>query len=160
MSSPDTQVQGTATSSGGPSFLSLSLNVGPPVDCAGYNEFSPDWVGVNGSANLTQKLITYRIGYRTLFNGWQTNGISRVQACFSAPYTFATRAGFGRTPTQVRRRRGRRGRDVVHGASCPSARCSCSTNRRRASRIASSLRDGVAVTVKMPGGSIDPRMRG
>ena len=51
---------------------------------------------VNGSANLTQKLITFKISYRTLFNGWQTNGISRVQACFSAPYTFATRVGFVR----------------------------------------------------------------
>ena len=45
---------------------------------------------VNGSANLPYKLITFKISYRTLFNGWQTNGLSRVQACFSAPYTFAT----------------------------------------------------------------------
>ena len=136
MSSPDTQVQGTATSSGGPSFLSLSLNAGPPVDCRDYSEFSPDWVGVNGSANLTQKLITYRIGYRTLFNGWQTNGISRVQACFSAPYSFATRAGFVRTSrydgdATAWTSRGTRG-------SCPSARCSAGRTSRRASRIASS----------------------
>ena len=70
-----------------PSSISLSLNAGSAFQCKGYNAFSPDWVDVNGSANLLYKLITFKISYRTLFNGWQTNGLSRVQACFSAPYS-------------------------------------------------------------------------
>ena len=159
VSSPDTLVQGTATSSGGPSFLSLSLNVGPPVDCADYNEFSPDWVGVNGSANLTQKLITYRIGYRTLFSGWQTNGISRVQACFSAPYSFATRAGFVRTTTMYDGDADGVDEPWYTGV-LPECKVLGRTNVPPCVSDRKLVREGVAITVKMPGGAIDPRMRG
>ena len=97
MSSATTQIQGTGVSNGvGTSSISLSLNAGSTFKCKGYAPFSPDWVDVNGSANLLYKLITFKISYRTLVSGWQTNGLSRVQACFSAPYTFAPRAGYER----------------------------------------------------------------
>ena len=160
VSSPATSVQGTATSSGGPSFLSLSLNVGPELKCAGYNAFSPDWVSVNGSANLTQKLITFKIGYRTLFTGWQLNGLSRVQACFSAPYSFATRAGFPAAATTQFDGDGDGVDETWRTGILPECRVLLATKPPPCVSDRQLLRDGVAITVKMPGGSIDPRMRG
>ena len=160
VSTPVTTVQGTATSSGGPSFLSLSLNVGDPLDCAGYSEFSPDWVLVNGSSNLTQKLITYKIGFRTLFSGWQLNGLSRIQACFSAPYAFATRAGYPAAAVSQLDGDGDGVTETWRTGILPECRLLGVTRNPPCVSERRLLRDGIAVTVRMPGGAIDPRMRG
>jgi hypothetical protein len=155
-STPSTDVQavGTSPAGSGPSFVSLSLNAGPTLNCDGYNEFSPDWVTVNGSANLTQKLITYKISYRTLFAGWQLNGLSRIQACYSAPYSFATRAGYPAlkaTPFEGA---------TWYTGILPECKVLSTTKPPPCVQERKLLRDGIAVTVKAPGGAMDPRMRG
>ena len=93
---------------------------------------------VNGSANLTDKLITFKISYRTLFNGWQTNGLSRVQACFSAPYTFAPRAGFERVTSQYDGDGDGVAEPWYTGGPARVQGARQDERRRRASRIASS----------------------
>ena len=160
VSSPNTEIQGTGVSNGvGASSISLSLNAGSAFQCKGYKPFSPDWVDVNGSANLLYKLITFKISYRTLFNGWQTNGLSRVQACFSAPYTFAPRAGFERVTSQYDGD-GDGVPEPWYTAVLPECKVLGRTNAPPCVSDRKLLRDGIAVTAKLPGGAIDPRMRG
>lgn len=160
VSSPTTQIQGTGVSNGvGVSSISLSLNAGSTFKCKGYTPFSPDWVDVNGSANLLYKLITFKISYRTLVSGWQTNGLSRVQACFSAPYTFAPRAGYERVAAPYDGD-GDGVPETWYTGVLPECKVLFTTKPPPCVSERKLLRDGIAVTVKMPGGAIDPRMRG
>ena len=158
VSNATTTVDASATTTGGPGFLSLSLNVGPPVDCAGYKEFSPDWVLVNSSANVVEKLVTFKISYRTLLAGWQQNGLSLVQACFSAPYTFATRTG-----QPVRSSFDGDGDGVPEDwftGLLPECKVLWVTRQPPCVKERRLLRDGIAVVARLPGGAIDPKMRG
>jgi hypothetical protein len=158
VASPVTTFTATATTTGGPAFLSLSLNVGPPVDCAGYTEFSPDWVLVNGSANIPEKLLTYKLSYRTLFTGWRANGLALVQACFSAPYRFVTRTG-----QPVRSFIDSDGDGVAEEwwtGLLPECRVLWFTWQPPCVKERRLLNDGIAVSARIPGGAIDPKMRG
>jgi len=160
VSTPSASVTATATTvGGGPGFITLSANVGPEPDCAGYTEFSPDWVLINGSPNLGEKLVTFKISYRTLFTGWRTNGLSRVQACFSAPYAFAGRAG----STPVVSRFDGDGDGVAEDwwtGLLPECKVLWVTNAPPCVKERRLLSDGIAVVARLPGGAIDPKMRG
>jgi hypothetical protein len=159
VATPNTTVTATGTAAGGEGFISLSLNVGPVVDCAGYSEYSPDWVLVNGSATIPEKLLTYKFSYRTLFTGWKTNGLSLVQACFSAPYRFATRDG--RPP--VRSTYDSDGDGVPEDwftGLLPECRILFLTWAPPCVKERRLLNDGIALSARIPGGAIDPKMRG
>jgi hypothetical protein len=71
-------------------FLQLSFNTGFRPDCAGYEEYSSDWALVLGPDR--EKRVTYTIDKRVM-NASPNNGVSFLQMCFAAPFTFATRAG-------------------------------------------------------------------
>ncbi len=159
VTTPNISATATATTTGGAGFLTLSANVGPVPNCANYSEFSPDWVLVNGSANLVEKLLTFKISYRTLFTGWRTNGLSRVQACFSAPYAFAGRPGF---PVTVSRFDGD-GDGVAEDwwtGVLPECRVLWFTSAPPCVKERRLLSDGIALAARLPGGAIDPKMRG
>ena len=160
ISTPNVSATASATTvGGGPGFLTLSANVGTEPNCAGYSEFSPDWVLINGSANLGEKLLTFKLSYRTLFTGWRANGLSRVQACFSAPYRFAGRAG----QAPVRSSFDGDGDGVPEDwwtGLLPECRVLWITHQPPCVKERRLLSDGIAVVTRLPGGAIDPKMRG
>ena len=89
-----------------------------------------------------------------------TNGLSRVQACFSAPYTFATRAGYAGHGRRFDGDGDGVPEDWWTRACCPSARCCGSPTPPPCVKERRLLRDGIAVVARLPGGAIDPKMRG
>jgi hypothetical protein len=142
---------------GGPAFVSISLNVGPAVDCAGYNEFSPDWVSVDGR-NTGTKTLTYKISYRTLFAGWRLNGLALVQSCFSAPYTFATRNGVVTTSSFDGDGDGTP--ETWNTGLLRECRFLWVTSPPPCVKERRLLRDGIVIVSSIPGGTLDPKMRG
>lgn len=157
--SPVTQVSVSSAPLGaGPAFVSLSLNVGPALDCAGYREFSPDWISVDGR-NTDVKTVTFTISYKTLLAGWKQNGLSLVQSCFSAPYAFKPRTGATVTTTPF----DGNGDGVPEPwttALLPECRVLFATNVPPCVKERRLLRDGIAIVSRIPGGDRDPRMRG
>ena len=105
---------------GGPGFLTLSLNVGPEPDCAGYREFSPDWVLVNGSANLTEKLrhVQDQLPHAVRRLAEQ-RALARAGLLQRAVPVRRPRRAAGAVVVRRRRRRGRR--RTGGRACCPSA---------------------------------------
>ena len=113
---------------------------------------------VNGSANLTEKLVTYKISYRTLLAGWKQNGLSLVQACFSAPYAFTARSG-----QPVRSSFDGDGDGIPEDwftALLPECKVLWITRQPPCVKERRLLKDGIAVVARLPGGAIDPKMRG
>ena len=160
MSSPTTQIQGTGVSNGvGVSSISLSLNAGLDVQVQGLHAVLARLGRRQRLGEPAQKLITFKISYRTLVSGWQTNGLSRVQACFSAPYTFAPRAGYERVAAPYDGD-GDGVPETWYTGVLPECKVLFTTKPPPCVSERKLLRDGIAVTVKMPGGAIDPRMRG
>ena len=158
VASPVTQASVTSTPLGaGPAFVSISLNVGPAVDCAGYAEFSPDWVVVDGK-NTDVKTVTFNINYRTLFAGWKENGLALVQSCFSAPYTFKTRNGV--LTTSSFDGNGDGVPETWYTGLLPECKVLWITNAPPCVKERRLLRDGISVVSRIPGGDRDPRMRG
>ena len=80
-------------------FLTLSLRVGGPLDCANYAELSAslDVIAVDYSALDREKVVVATIDKRVM-NATSNNGAAFLQSCFGAPYTFATKPG---TPLEV-----------------------------------------------------------
>ena len=83
------QGQITDTDSG---FLTSSLGVGGPLDCAGYKEFTPDIVAIAYSALDREKSVIATIDKKVM-NAESNNGTPTLQSCFGAPFTFATIPG-------------------------------------------------------------------
>jgi len=92
ISTSESRVQANAFANGrtDAGFLTLSFNTGFRPDCAGYEEYSADWAIVIGPDR--QKTVVYSIDKRVM-NANPNNGVSFVQMCFAAPFTFATRSG-------------------------------------------------------------------
>ena len=158
VASPVTSATVTSSPLGaGPAFVSISLNIGPAVDCAGYNEFSPDWVVVDGK-NTDVKTVTYTISYRTLFAGWKENGLSLVQSCFSAPFTFKTRNNV--LTTSSFDGNGDGVPETWYTGLLPECKVLWITNPPPCVKERKLLRDGISIVSRIPGGDKDPRMRG
>ena len=77
------------STSGTPKFLTLGVNDGPPLDCAGYVEKNPDTLTVNLPSSSLTKVVTMKLSKQTVgFWGWL---LQRADVCFSAPYVFFPR---------------------------------------------------------------------
>jgi hypothetical protein len=92
LSTPRSNVDASAFAGPGTDagFLQLSFNAGFRPDCTGYEELSADWALVLGPDR--QKRVVYTIDKRVM-NASPNNGVSALQMCFAAPFTFATRTG-------------------------------------------------------------------
>jgi len=73
-------------------FLTLSFDAGPAIDCAGYDEISPDTaLGDYSSPNRT-KTVTLTFD-KKLMALTPNNGASFLQFCFGSPEPFLTSTG-------------------------------------------------------------------
>ena len=88
-----TAIQGSTTDVDA-GYLTLSLRVGGPLDCAGYTEMtaSGDTIVVDYSALDREKSIVTTIDKKVM-NATSNNGASFLESCFGAPYTFGTKPG-------------------------------------------------------------------
>jgi hypothetical protein len=68
----------------GSGILSESVDVGTPLNCAGYQATDPNWFQFLSSSNNRTKVLTY-----TLDN----TSPEGIQVCFGAPYEFTTSSG-------------------------------------------------------------------
>lgn len=141
-----------------PGWLYLAVNIDDePLDCANSTEFSPDIFTLDGSANISEKAVRLKFSWRTLFNGWQSSGISRVQFCFSAPYDFKVRPGYGKG-TYLYDGDGDTVDEIWTKGVLPECRTifgvtsvpPCVSRRTL-------LRDGIELSARVPGGGADPR---
>jgi len=135
-----------------PSTLQLAVSTKELLDCKNYTEFTGATYTVDGT-NTGDKLVTYLFDWHILFAGWIQNGLQRVQICYSAPYSYAVRPGS--TPT---------------GSGAPAdwktaLLPECPKNPAPGSdpcilqrRII--LTKGIEVKYRIPGGTLDPKMRG
>jgi len=74
---------------GTPKFLTLGINDGPPLDCAGYTEKNPDTLTVDLPSTNLMKVVSMKLSKQTVgFWGWL---LQRADVCFSAPYVFFPR---------------------------------------------------------------------
>jgi len=122
------------------------------LDCAGYNEFTGATYTVDGT-NTGDKLVTYLFDWHTLFAGWIQTGLQRVQICYSAPYTYPGRTGFPVTGN------GSAGSwETALLPECPKNPAPGSSPCILQRRII--LTKGIEVKYRIPGGSLDPKMRG
>jgi hypothetical protein len=144
------------TSDGNPGWLYLAVNVGPPLDCANSTEFSPDVFTLDGSANILEKTVSLKIGWRSLFTGWQTSGLSRVQFCFSAPYDFAVRPGYGKGTYQYDGTGDGIPETWTKGV-LPECRTLLRTSPPPCVSRRTLSRDGIELRARVPGGDLDPR---
>lgn len=147
------------TTDGKPGFLTLSVDEAPPIDCPRYRELVADTITIDGSANLSEKRVTYTIGYDTLLASWQRYGVSLTQLCFSAPYTYKPRPGSA-LATAPFDGDGDGTAETWYTALLPECRvlwfrgdAPCIASRRFTA-------EGLAVVARLPGGARDPRMRG
>ncbi|MDQ6804907.1 MAG: hypothetical protein M3065_08045, partial [Actinomycetota bacterium] len=81
------------TASGNPNApdagtLTVSLNVGPELNCPGFKAQGIGWVYFNVSSINRSKTLAY-----TITNPKAGGPLSGFQLCFGAPYTFTTKSG-------------------------------------------------------------------
>ncbi len=135
-----------------PSTVLLAVSTKELLDCAGYNEFTGATYTVDGT-NTGDKLVTYLFDWHTLFAGWVQNGLQRVQICYSAPYSYTGRPGFSKTGL------GTPGNwETALLPECPKNPAPGSDPCILSRRII--LTKGIEVKYRIPGGSLDPKMRG
>jgi hypothetical protein len=147
----------TATTSGeDPGWLYLAVNVGPPLDCANSTEFSPDVFTLDGSPNILEKTVTLKTSWRSLFSGWQASGLSRVQFCFSAPYDFRVRHGYGKG-TYLYDGDGDGITETWTKGVLPECRTLLQTSPPPCVSRRALARDGIELRARIPGGDFDPR---
>ena len=128
-------------------FLQLSFNTGFRPDCAGYEEYSADWALVLGPDR--EKLVVFTIDKRVM-NASPNNGVSFLQMCFAAPFTYATRTGA--PPAQVDADGdGLTDWFVATLPDCGVPPCVVSRHKDKAG-------NGV-IEVRAPGGTVDPAYR-
>jgi hypothetical protein len=154
-------------------FLTIS-RVGGPLDCTGYTELlaASDTFAVDFSSPDREKRVVVTIDKKVM-NAQSNNGASFLEACFGAPYQFATKPG---TPLEVNAAYvpgpypapeyegllpdcgGSAVRDDpnvpgVQGVTISGAGAPCVEKRNK-----TGAGDGV-ITSRWPAGSGDPRMR-
>ncbi len=80
-------------------FLTVSRQIGGPLDCVNYTELTAvlDVVAVDFTALDREKRVVATIDKRVM-NASANNGASFLDTCFGAPYQFATKPG---TPLEV-----------------------------------------------------------
>lgn len=93
----------TLTALGTPSsvdvgFLSLSFNAGPAIDCAGYDEASPDTAVFDFRGANRVKVIALTVSKQRL-QIVPNNGAAFLNFCFGSPVPFVTTAGPLTTPS-------------------------------------------------------------
>ena len=147
----------STTSDGNPGWIYLAVNVGPPLDCANSTEFSPDVFTLDASPNVLEKNVSLKTSWRALFTGWQTSGLTRVQFCFTAPYDFAVRPGFGKGTYQYDGD-GNGVTETWTKGVLPECRTLLRTSPPPCVSQRLLTRDGVELRARIPGGSRDPRM--
>src|SRR4051794_22223795 len=81
-----------AAGSGDAGFLTLSFNAGLAIDCAGYEEVSPDTALVDFSSPNRTKRATLTFD-KKLMALTPNNGASFLEFCFGSPTPFLTKAG-------------------------------------------------------------------
>jgi hypothetical protein len=154
-------------------FLTIS-RVGGPLDCSGYTELvaSSDTFAVDFTSPDREKRVVVSIDKKVM-NAQSNNGASFLEACFGAPFLFATKPG---TPLEVNASYvpgpypapeykgllpdcgGQAVLDDpnspgVQGATISNAGAPCVEKRNK-----TNAGDGV-ITTRWPAGSADPRMR-
>lgn len=156
-STPSISTTVTATTSdGGPSWLYLAVNVGPPLDCANSTEYSPDVFTLDGSPNIVEKKVTLKTSWRALFSGWQASGLARVQFCFTAPYDFKVRPGYGKE-TYKFDGDGDGAKETWTKGVLPECRTFLHTSPPPCVSGRALARDGIELRARIPGGDKDPR---
>jgi len=123
-------------------FLTVSYDVGPTIECQGYNEFSPDQAEIQGPNR--SKVVAFRVD-KLLMNAQPNNGASFLDMCFGAPYSFATKPG---TPAAVEIEPGF---FVGRLPDCGAAPCVAGRNKNQSG-------DGI-ITVRVAAGPEDPAFR-
>jgi hypothetical protein len=142
----------TSAPAAGDSQIFLAVSTKELLDCAGYTEFTGATYTVDGT-NTGDKLVTYLYDWHTLFAGWIQNGLQRVQICYSAPYQYAPRPGFpvtgGGSPGSW---------ETALLPECPKNPPAGSPPCILSRRVI--LTKGIEVKYRIPGGTLDPKMRG
>ena len=81
----------------GGATVSVSIDVGAQLQCAGYTAEDPNWFSFLSSATSVGKQITYRYAPSDPSAPGQ-NSAAASQLCFGAPYPFTTSSGVTATP--------------------------------------------------------------
>jgi len=133
--------------------LTVSLNLGPELNCPGYRTQGVGWIYFNVSAITSSKTIAY-----TIMNP-KAGPLSGFQLCYGAPYQFRTKSGALATKTNG----GPNGTVEYVGLlpNCPTTRSSTITGPCITSRTQHSHPTSVTINAFVPAGLPgDPRAHG
>jgi hypothetical protein len=137
-------------------FLTMSFNTGPALDCAGYQEVSPDTALVAFTSENRAKTATLTIDKKQMAT-IPNNGASFLQFCFGSPAPFTTKAGIPSATQGSYDWDGDGDAEPVYAGllpDCGGGAGPCVTTRKKVG-----AGDGL-IEARIPAGLGDPAMRG
>ena len=137
-------------------FLTLSFNAGPSIDCAGYEEISPDTALVDFTSPNRTKQVTLTFDKKAMTRS-PNNGAAFLELCFGSPQPFTTKAGGMSVPQGSFDWDGDGTTEPVYAGLLPD--CGAHAPPCVTSRTKVGAGDGV-IGALMPAGLGDPAMRG
>lgn len=137
-------------------FLTLSFNAGPALDCAGYQEVSPDTALVDFTSVNRAKPVTLTIDKKQMATV-PNNGASFLEFCFGSRTPFTTKAGIPAATQGSYDWDGDGDAEAVYAGLLPNGGADarpCVMTRRKVG-----AGDGL-IEARIPAGLGDPAMRG
>jgi hypothetical protein len=138
-------------------ILTLSFNSGPPLDCAGYTELTPDTALFDLRGGDRAKIATLIID-KAAVHATADNGAKHLELCFEAPRPFTTKSGAQAAPSGTFDWNADGVPEPAYAGLLPGCRRGapgpCITKRKKVGGG-----DGY-VEARIPLGLGDPRMRG